>query len=408
MTAREATTSAQWTERAGRVLMDTYRRYPVVVARGEACRIWDVEGNSYLDFLGGLAVDCLGHAPPAVAEALHRQADLLLQTSNLMYTLPQIELAEFLVERSPFDSVFFCNSGAEANEAAFKLARKWGKLHRGGAYRIIAADHSFHGRTLATVAATGNAAYRDAFEPLPDGFDFVPFNNADALADAVRDETVAVVLEAIQAEGGINIPSEGYLAEVRELCDEKHLLLILDEVQTGVGRTGTLWAHTQFGIEPDIMTLAKGLAGGFPIGAALAKQGCAVFEPGDHASTFGGNPLACAVGLAVQREIEAQDLVHHTAVVGLYFMERLSDLATEFDVIKEVRGRGLLIALEFHGDVAQAALVALRERGLIANALSSRTLRFVPPLIVSQEEIDEAIETLRGVLGDHANSGAAS
>ncbi len=401
-------TGVEWTERAGRVLMDTYRRYPVVVARGEGCRIWDVEGNSYLDFLGGLAVDCLGHAPRVVADALSHQAGLLLQTSNLLYTLPQIELAEYLVERSPLDSVFFCNSGAEANEAAFKLARKWGKLNRGGAYRIIAADHSFHGRTLATVAATGNAAYRTPFEPLPDGFDFVPFDNVDALADAVRDETVAVVLEAIQAEGGINIPGERYLAEVRELCDERHILLILDEVQTGVGRTGSLWAHTYWGIEPDIMTVAKGLAGGFPIGAALAKEHCAVFEPGDHASTFGGNPLACAVGLAVQQEIEAQDLVRHAAVVGRYFMERLTDLAAEFEMIKEVRGRGLLIALEFHPEVAQAVLTALREGGLIANALNPRTLRFVPPLIVSQEEVDEAVDALRRVLSELADGHGSS
>ena len=382
--------------------MRTYGRYPLVVDRGEGCRVWDVDGTRYLDFLGGLAVDVLGHAPRVIAEAVAAQAGQLIQTSNLLYTLPQVELAEFLVERSPFDRVFFCNSGAEANEAAFKLARKWGKANRKGAYRLIAADNSFHGRTLATVAATANPAYRKPFEPLPEGFDFVPFNNVDALTDAVTDDTVAVILEPIQAEGGLYAADERYLADVRQVCDERNLLLILDEVQTGVGRTGTLWAHTQWGIEPDIMTLAKGLAGGFPIGAALAKEGAAVFEPGDHASTFGGNPLACAVGLAVQREIDRLGLVEHGAAIGRYFTERLLDLGTRQPLIKEVRGRGLLIGLELHEEIARDVLVDLRHRGLIANALSARTLRFVPPLIVSQEEVDEGVAILEASLAERS------
>ena len=390
--------STAWMERESRVLMRTYGRYPLVVDRGEGCRLWDVDGTSYLDFLGGLAVDVLGHAPRVIAEAVAQQAGQLIQTSNLLYTLPQVELAEFLVDRSPFDRVFFCNSGAEANEAAFKLARKWGKANRRGAYRVIAADNSFHGRTLATVAATANPAYRKPFEPLPEGFDFVAFNNVDALADAVTDDTVAVILEPIQAEGGLFAADDRYLADVRQVCDERNLLLILDEVQTGVGRTGTLWAHTQWGIEPDIMTLAKGLAGGFPIGAALAKEGAAVFEPGDHASTFGGNPLACSVALAVQREIDRLGLVEHTATIGRYFTERLHDLAARQPLIKEIRGRGLLIGLELHQEIAREVLVDLRDRGLIANALSARTLRFVPPLIVSQEEVDEGIAILEAAL----------
>jgi len=385
-------------ERESRVLMRTYGRYPLVVDRGEGCRIWDVDGTSYLDFLGGLAVDVLGHAPRVIAEAVAQQAGQLIQTSNLLYTLPQVELAESLVDRSPFDRVFFCNSGAEANEAAFKLARKWGKANRRGAYRVIAADNSFHGRTLATVAATANPAYRKPFEPLPEGFDFVPFNNVDALTDAVTDDTVAVILEPIQAEGGLFAADDRYLADVRQVCDERNLLLILDEVQTGVGRTGTLWAHTQWGIEPDIMTLAKGLAGGFPIGAALAKEGAAVFEPGDHASTFGGNPLACSVALAVQREMDRLGLVEHTATIGRYFTERLYDLQARQPLIKEIRGRGLLIGLELHEEIAREVLVDLRDRGLIANALTARTLRFVPPLIVSQEEVDEGIAILEAAL----------
>lgn len=395
---------AEWMARERAVLMQTYRRYPIVVERGEGCRIWDVNGKEYLDFLGGLAVDSLGHAPRVVQEALAQQAALLLQTSNLLYTKPQIELAEFLVERSPLDRVFFCNSGAEANEAAIKLARKWGKAHRRGAYRLIAAERSFHGRTLATLAATANPAYREPFQPLPDGFDFVPFDDIDALADAVTDETVGVILEPIQAEGGLYPASGQYLAEVRQLCDDRGLLLILDEVQTGVGRTGTWWAHTQWGIEPDVMTLAKGLASGFPIGAALAKEHCAVFEPGDHASTFGGNPLGCAVALAVLREIERLDLCEHAAAAGRYFAERLADLRAEHPLVGEVRGRGLLLGLELREPVAREVLDDLRERGLVANALSPQTLRFVPPLIVSQEEIDQAVDILGAALSAREGS----
>jgi acetylornithine/N-succinyldiaminopimelate aminotransferase len=390
-------TAANWVERESRVLMQTYKRYPIVAARGEGCRLWDVEGRAYLDFLGGLAVDVLGHAPRVLADAVASQAAQLVQTSNLLFNVPQIELAEFLVERSPFDRAFFCNSGAEANEAALKLARKWGKTERGGAYRVIAAENSFHGRTLGTVAATWNPAYRAPFEPLG-GVDFVPFDNVDAMADAVTDETVAVMLEPIQAEGGLYPASDDYLAGVRQLCDERNLLLILDEIQTGIGRVGTLWAHTQWGIEPDIMTLAKGLAGGFPIGVALSKERCSVFAPGDHASTFGGNPLACAAGLAVQQEIERLHLVDHVAAVGRYFMERLGDLRDRQPLIRDIRGRGLLVGVELGEEVARDILDGLRERGLIANALSTRTLRFIPPLIVSQEEIDEAVDILDAAL----------
>jgi acetylornithine aminotransferase/acetylornithine/N-succinyldiaminopimelate aminotransferase len=386
--------SAGWMERGRRVLMFPGGRYPLVIERGEGCRVWDVEGKSYLDFLGGLAVDSLGHAPPILVAALADQAARLVQTSNFIFNLPAIELAEWLVAHSPFDQVFFSNSGGEANEAAFKLARKWGKRERGGAYRIVSAEHSFHGRTLATTAATGHEAYRKPFEPMPQGFDFVPFNDIDALADAVTDATVAVILEPIQAEGGVNIPSDTYLRDVRRLCDERGLMLIFDEVQTGVGRTGALWGHQLWGVEPDVMTLAKGLAGGFPIGATLAKEPFCVFEPGDHNSTFGGNPLACAAALAVQREIEAQGLVAHAAEVGGYLLQRLGDLAVKYPRIKEARGRGLLVALEFEDEIARAVLDDVRERGLIANALNTRTLRFIPPLIVSREEIDEAVGIL--------------
>jgi len=383
-----------WMERERAALMQTYRRYPIVAERGEGCRLWDVDGREYLDFLGGLAVDCLGHAPRVVQEALAEQGARLLQTSNLLYTMPQIELAEFLVEHSCLDRVFFCNSGAEANEAAIKLARKWGKSHRKGAYRMIAAERAFHGRTMATLAATANAAYRDPFQPLPEGFDFVPFNDIDSMADAITTETVAIILEPIQAEGGLYPPGDNYLPDVRQLCNDRNLLLILDEVQTGIGRTGSWWAHTHWGVEPDVMTLAKGLASGFPIGAMLAKEACAVFEFGDHGTTFGGNPLGSAVSLAVLREIERLNLCDHVAATGRYFTERLTDLKAAHPLIAEIRGRGLLIGVQLEEPVAAEVLVDIRDRGLIANALSASTLRFIPPLIVSQEEIDEAIGIL--------------
>jgi acetylornithine/N-succinyldiaminopimelate aminotransferase len=392
--------SSAWIERARGPLMLTQGRYPLVLERGEGCRVWDVDGKKYLDFLGGLAVASLGHAPRALQEALAKQAAQIVQTSNFTLNVPQIELAEWLVAHSPFDQVFFCNSGAEANEAAFKLARKWGKKERNGAYRIISTENSFHGRTLATVAATGTVAYRTPFEPLPEGFDFVPFSNIDAMADAVADDTVAVVLEPIQAEGGVNVPEANYLKDVRALCDERHLMLIFDEVQTGVGRCGSLWAHTQWAVEPDVMTLAKGLASGFPIGATLAKMRYSVFEPGDHNSTFGGNPLACATALAVQREIEARGLVANAADVGAYLIDRLTALKPKFPAVKEVRGRGLLVALELSTENARDILSRLRERGLMANALNARTLRFIPPLIVTRAEVDEAVAILEQVLGE--------
>lgn len=373
-------------------------RYPLVLERGDGCRVWDVDGKEYLDFLGGLAVASLGHAPKALQAALSAQAALLVQTSNFTFNRPAIELAEWLIQHSPFDQVFFSNSGGEANEAAFKLARKWGKGERDGAFRFISTEHSFHGRTLATTAATGHEAYRKPFEPMPDGFDFVPFNDIDAMADAVTDQTVAVVLEPIQAEGGVNVPSDTYLRDVRRLCDERRLVLIFDEVQTGVGRTGALWGYQLWGVEPDIMTLAKGLASGFPIGATLAKAPYCVFQPGDHNSTFGGNPLACAVSLAVMREIEARGLVANSAEVGRYLVERLTQLGTKFPQIKEVRGRGLLVALEFHNEVARKLLDATREKGLIANALNAQTLRFIPPLIVTKAEVDEAVGILEQTL----------
>src|SRR5919205_1403771 len=279
------------------------RRAPVVIERGEGCRVWDVEGHEYLDLIAGIAVVSLGHASPVVQRALAEQSAKLIQISNLFYSVPQLELAELLTQHSPFDRVFFCNSGAEANEAAIKLARKWGKQHRNGAYAVITAEHAFHGRTLATVTATGKDAYMLPYAPLPEGFPHVPFNDMDALERAVDDTTVAVLLEPIQGESGVHVANESYLRDVQDLCRAKGILFMVDEVQTGVGRLGTLWGFERWGVEPDVMTLAKGLGGGVPIGAILAREAAAAFEPGEHGSTFGGNPLACAAGLAVFRAV---------------------------------------------------------------------------------------------------------
>jgi len=378
--------------------MHTYNRQPVVLVRGQGCRVWDEADRSYLDLVAGIAVNSLGHAHPAVAEAVAAQARTLIHTSNLYYTIPQIELAKLLVENSCADRAFFCNSGAEANEGAIKLARKWGKIHRNGAYEIIAALNSFHGRTLATVAATGQAKYQKPFLPMPDGFVHVPSNDLKALKAATSQKTVAVLLEPIQGESGVHPARQEYLQGVRAWCDEQGLLLIFDEVQTGMGRTGKLFAYQHFGVEPDIFTLAKGTGGGLPIGVLLAKEKVCVFEPGDHASTFGGTPLVCAAALATVRTILEQNLPEHAARVGNYFLNRLRELQSRQPLIAEVRGVGLMIGVDLSKDLARKAVAVALEQGLIINATSDRTLRLVPPLIITQVEVDEAIAIMERVL----------
>jgi acetylornithine/N-succinyldiaminopimelate aminotransferase len=392
------TKTSEWIEREHRLFLSVAKRVPIVLERGAGCRVWDVEGREYLDLVGGWAVTCLGHCPPAIVNALHEQAQRLIQVSNQFYSIPQLELAQLLVEHSPCDRVFIVNSGAEANEAAVKLARKWGKRARGGAYEVISTLGSFHGRTLAMVAATGKPAYQAPYTPLPAGFVNVAWNDLDAIQRATTDQTCAVLLEPIQGEGGVNVPDEGYLRAVRAWCDEQNLLLILDEVQTGVGRCGTLWGHQLFGIEPDIMTVAKGLGGGVPVGAVLAKEHAAVFEPGDHGSTFGGNPLACAAAVAVFREVLAQDLPGRAARVGAYFRAGLEALQARCPAIVEVRGRGLLLAIEFDREMAQDVLEAACARGLLVNAPKPTALRFMPPLIISEAEVDEALRILEAAI----------
>ena len=379
-------------ELAERYLMQTGRRLPVTFVRGQGCLVYDDAGREYLDLVAGIAVNLLGHAHPQVVAAVTAQASTLIHTSNLYFTQPQVELAQRLVELSFPSRVFFCNSGAEANETAIKLARKWGTRNRDAAFEIISTTGSFHGRTLATVTAGGQPKYADPFRPLPEGFVHVPYNDLDVIKAATSDRTVAVMLEPVMGEIGIIPAATGYLAGVRTWCDAKNLLLILDEVQTGLGRTGRWFAHQHHGITPDVMTLAKGLGGGVPIGACLAAPRADVFEPGDHGSTFGGNPLACAAALAVLSVIEHEGLVGHAAEMGEALHEALLDLGA-----KDVRGLGLMQAFEFGEPRAKAFQQSCLEAGLIVNAVDDHSIRLVPPLIIGNAEIDRAHSTMKKV-----------
>ena len=381
-------------ELADRYLMQTGRRLPVTFVRGRGCLVYDDGGREYLDLVAGIAVNLLGHSHPHVVAAVNKQASELIHTSNLYFTQPQVELAQRLVEVSFPSRAFFCNSGAEANEAAIKIARKWGARNRDGAFEIITTAGSFHGRTLATVTAGGQPRYSDPFQPLPAGFVHVPYNDVDAIVSATTDKTVAVMLEPVMGEIGIVPAAPGYLKRVREWCDKKNLLLILDEVQTGLGRTGRWFAHQHAGITPDVMTLAKGLGGGIPIGACLANPRADVFEPGDHGSTFGGNPLACAAAAAVLRVIERDGLVGHAAEMGDLLHGSITDLGA-----KEVRGVGLMQAFEFEDAKAKPFQQACLEAGLIVNAVDDHSVRLVPPLIITPKEIDRAHEVMHRVAG---------
>lgn len=390
------------TELSEKYLMRTYRRAPVAFISGQGARLTDAEGKTYLDFVAGIAVTGLGHNHPALTAAIRAQASRLLHVSNLYHIPQQAELARWLVEHSAFDRAFFCNSGAEANEAAIKLARKIGKTRGAGRFEIIVAEHSFHGRTLGALAATAQPKYQQGFEPLPPGFVPVPLNDLDALNRAAGAAACAVMIEPVQGEGGIRVASAEYLRGVRRLCDERGLLLIFDEVQTGIGRTGRLFAYEHFGVVPDVIALAKGLGGGVPIGAMLARGDASVtFSPGDHGSTFGGNPLACAAALAVLTTIEADGLVEHAAKVGDYLFGRLRALARRHRMIVDVRGLGLMAAVELSVDAAPV-VDACRDRGLLVNAVKPNTLRLVPPLIITPADVDEASEILDASLASVA------
>lgn len=384
-----------WVAEEHRYVFQNYGRQPVVIERGEGTRAWDVDGNEYLDFVGGVAVNTLGHAHPVVANALAEQAKTLIHTSNLFYTKPMIELARLLVEHSCLDRVFFCNSGTEAVEGAIKLARRWGHDTRNGAYEIITTVDSFHGRSMGSLAATGNERYQEPFGPLLPGFVHVPWNDLDAIRAATSQKTVAVMVEPIQGEGGVNMPAPGYLRAVRDWCNERGLLLILDEVQTGVGRTGTLWAYEQEGVKPDIMTLAKGLAGGVPIGAVLAREEIAAhMVKGDHGSTFGGNALATAAGHAVLKYIIDNDIPARVRNASDRLMTSLRSMEDRLEVVTEVRGRGLLVAVGLARDCAAEVVDQCRQRGLLANNVRPNAIRLMPPLNVTDDEIDRACDIL--------------
>jgi acetylornithine/N-succinyldiaminopimelate aminotransferase len=391
--------SQQWMALSEKHVAHTYNRYPIVLVRGKGTRVWDVEGKEYLDFVAGLAVCSLGHCHPKVVKAIQEQAEKLIHVSNLYYIEPQIRLASLLCDHSFADKVFFCNSGAEANEGAIKLARKYTKEQRGGdRYEIITMDRSFHGRTLATLTATAQEKFHKGFSPLMPGFKYVPFNDLAAVRSAVDSKTCAILLEPIQGEGGVNCPAEGYLTGLRQICDEKGILLIFDEVQVGMGRTGKLFAYEHYGIEPDLMTLAKSLAGGVPIGALLIRDRVAEgFKPGDHASTFGGNPLATATGVAALTAILEEGMLENCRSVGEYFLSRLKEIGGKFPFVQEVRGKGLILGMELKMDGA-GIVKEMMKRGFLINCTMGNILRFLPPLIVTKEEVDQLIAALEEVL----------
>jgi acetylornithine/N-succinyldiaminopimelate aminotransferase len=381
--------------------MRTYGRYPIVPVRGEGCRLWDADGKEYLDFLGGVAVNNLGHCHPKVVAALQKQAAELIHCSNYYQIPQQIELAELLCNHSFADKAFFCNSGAEANEAAIKLARKYSRDTYGPErYEIITAADSFHGRTMATVSATGQEKVQRFFDPLLHGFKHVPFDDVDALEGAVTPATCAVMLEPIQGEGGVNVPSPGYFQEVRRICDKHDLILIFDEVQVGMGRTGKMFAYEHFDIVPDIMTLAKALAGGAPIGTMLATDRyAAAFVPGTHGSTFGGNPLVCAAAIATIRVILEDGILNRCEELGEYLEGELESLQHKYPFVKEVRGIGLMIGMALDipaGDIVKKG----HERGVLLNVIHEKVLRFVPPLTVTKQEINQMIAILDGILAE--------
>ena len=387
-----------WKSKESQYYMFLVRRQPMVIERGEGTRVWDTDGKEYLDFTSGWAVNNIGHSNPVMAEAISNQAKTLLQTSNQFYTIPQLKLAEILVENSCLDKIFICNSGAEANEGAIKLAKKYGKKNKDGAHEIITALNSFHGRTMMNVAATGQPHYQELFTPIPTGFTHVEYNDIEAIKKATTKNTVAVMLEPVQGEGGVNVPSENYLSDVRAWCDQNDMLLILDEVQTGFGRLGSLFGYQQFNIEPDIMTLAKGLGGGVPIGAFLAKDSACAFEPGDHGSTFGGNALTTAAAHASCKYIIDNDIPSEAKIKGDHLQAGLLKLMDSINIITDVRGMGLLWAVEFADEITPKVIENANNLGLLMNPTRPNLIRLMPPLTVSINELDEALNRLESAI----------
>ncbi|QTA80278.1 Acetylornithine aminotransferase [Desulfonema limicola] len=386
-------------KKSDKAITATYTRPSIVIEKGQGCTLWDTEGRAYTDFLAGIAVCNLGHAHPEIAKALCNQAHTLFHVSNLYYTIPQTELASWLTEHSFADRVFFCNSGAEANEAAIKIARRYfyekGEFHR---YRIVTAEKSFHGRTMATLSATGQDKIKKGFSPILEGFDYVPFNNIEALKNAMEPSVCAVMLEPVQGEGGVILPDPEYLETVRRMCDETGTLLIFDEIQTGIGRTGKLFAYEHFNIEPDIMTLAKALGNGLPIGAMLTREYIAqAFTPGAHASTFGGTPVITAAALKTLEVLTRENIIDYCRETGVYFKEKLMELKSRHESVVDVRGIGLLIGMELNMEGAQIVLECMK-KGFLINCIQGNILRFAPPLIIKKEDIDALINCLDEIL----------
>ncbi len=400
-------------EQEGHYIINTYNRRPginLLLVKGEGALVWDERDRCYLDLLGGLAVNAVGHCHPQVVEAIQKQAAKLIHTSNLYYTAPQVKLARMLVEHSFAGRVFFANSGAEANEAAIKLTRKYAGLHYGPECSyIITAERSFHGRTLATVTATGQQKYRRGFGPLVEGFCYANFNDLDSFARLVDKRTAGIIIEPVQGEGGVYPAEVKFIQGLRELCDRENLLLIFDEVQCGMGRTGRLWAYENYGVKPDIITAAKGLGGGLPIGVMLAGEEVqSAFKPGDHASTFGGNPVVCQAAIQVLNILLEEPFLKQVREKGELFKEGLLKLAKKhIGLIREVRGLGLMLALELSVPLAFPIQRCCQERGMLINAIGDNTIRFLPPLVITKEQLKQALSKLEQVL-DEAEAGNLS
>ncbi len=387
-------------DKNSKYVMNSYGRIPVAFEKGEGTKIWDVEGNEYLDFVAGIAVTNLGHNNKKVVEAIKEQAEKLIHTSNMYYIEPQTKLAEMLVCDTHFAQAFFCNSGAEANEAAIKLARKYGKMHMNGNYEIITMKKSFHGRTITTITATGQEKYQKSFTPLTSGFTYAEYGNIEDLKSKINNKTLAVMIEVIQGEGGVNVRPDEYWEELKTLIEEKKILLIIDEVQTGVGRTGNMFGYELYGLTPDIISVAKGIANGVPMGVMLAKKELCVFEPGDHASTFGGNFLATAAGIAVVEQVKNKEFLYSVRKKGEYFRAKLEKLKDKYEFVKDVRGKGLMIGVEVEPEKIKQIVDGMFEKKILIGSAGGIALRFVPPLTLKEEEIDIMVQKLDEVMAE--------
>jgi acetylornithine/N-succinyldiaminopimelate aminotransferase len=390
-----ATQKTDWIEMDKKYHMNTFRRVPVVFERGEGVFLYDVNGKKFLDFFAGFAVDCLGHAHPVMIKALQEQAAKLIQTSQVYYTIPQYQLAELLIKNSSLNKIYYGSSGSEACEGAVKLARRWGTTQLKGAYEVITMLDSWHGRTLAMTAATGQSFYQDMYQPIPGGFVNVPLNNIEALKKATTEKTCGVMLELVQGEGGVHPADLAYVQEVRRWCNEKNILLIFDEVQTGIGRTGSFYCYQQYGVEPDVMCLAKGMGGGVPISAFLCTDKANVFVPGNHGGTYCGNALMCAASYAVVKYVLDNNIPAHVKTVSQYFFKNLEALRAKYpNLISDIRGKGLLVGIGLTKDISANVMTNCFELGLLVNAVKPNTIRMVPPLIITNKEVDLATEIL--------------